>query len=164
MTEEPDSTTLDESRGALLREFVALEAPKCPVCAYDLAGLRGAACPECGTALKLQVGAAESRLGMWVATVVGVSVAGGGAAMLLSAVATISIWERNWPRREFFILVIYPALISATSLLAAAALGRRRGRRWFQRLSPSSARWQVALGLAWPVAATAIFLIVVLNM
>ena len=153
MAEEPDSTTLDENRGALLRDFVAMEAPKCPVCAYHLAGLRGTVCPECGTGLKLQVEAAESRLGMWATAIVGLSVAGGGAALILGTFVVLSIVHGPPRGGDTLYLFLYPLAVAVVCLTLLTALAKKTGRRWFQQRGAQTAQWVVVWSLACPVLA-----------
>lgn len=54
----------------LLRAYLATHDAACAGCGYGLRGLTGPACPECGEALMLGVGARERLSLMWTAGVV----------------------------------------------------------------------------------------------
>jgi hypothetical protein len=103
-----------------LRAFLAGRDVECPQCGYNLRGLRGAACPECGSALSFRmlrnlerqkkVGALDVRRARWGWTVVVV-----GFLLLIAGLAVGIV-----PANPFVTILI------AVCLLAAA--GAVRGR------------------------------------
>lgn len=145
------------TREELLLRHISLEGGRCPVCRYDLAGLRGTSCPECGVALKLSVEPLESRLGRWVTTIAGFAVAGGGSLLLLGAI----VWEsmrRGWPnRRESFCFIVFPASVALVSASVILVITRRPGRAWFQKLDSGGATAWAVLAVGWPILVTIIF-------
>lgn len=140
----------DSTRRELVVRFVEATGeagPSCPVCRYGLAGLRGARCPECGTELTLALGAAESRLGFWVAGLLGWGVLGGFCFLILIETAWMYLFldpvnrPDGW---EIAAVVGLPLMGFAAGTGAVWGLVKPRGRRWIQGLRRSRA-WAVAV-------------------
>jgi hypothetical protein len=72
--------------------FLASREAPCPVCGYNLRGLARAACPECGAALRLQVGSENLALGPWFLAAVSFALGLGfdGVIGLLLAIGLIA--------------------------------------------------------------------------
>src|SRR5665213_3310054 len=67
----------------LLREYLTNADVPYPGCGYNLRGLPGAQCPECGDEIKLQIGLAEPRLAANIAGLIGLAAGGGFNGLLL---------------------------------------------------------------------------------
>ena len=55
----------DDDDEALIKFLAARDVP-CPLCQYNLRGLRSPRCPECGRELRLTVGLSEPPLKAWI--------------------------------------------------------------------------------------------------
>ncbi|MEM9882485.1 MAG: hypothetical protein AAF800_06190 [Planctomycetota bacterium] len=83
---------------AALRGFVAERDVGCPSCDYNLRGLTGNVCPECGVGLRLRVGLAEPRVLGYVMVMVGAALGVGGSGFLLTALIVDGDLERLFRR------------------------------------------------------------------
>ena len=61
----PRSEATADDVSALV-EYLRDRDEPCPLCRYNLRGLTGTRCPECGRALRLSVGLVEPLLGPWL--------------------------------------------------------------------------------------------------
>jgi len=68
-----------------LRSYLADRDEDCPMCSYNLRGLTGPMCPECGEGLRMRVSLCEPRLGLYLFGVVGWAVGVGFSGLLLVA-------------------------------------------------------------------------------
>ncbi|MBX3406981.1 MAG: hypothetical protein KF869_09470 [Phycisphaeraceae bacterium] len=134
---------------AMLTRFIASRDTPCPVCGYNLRGLLGNRCPECGRRLVLAVGTTEPRLAAFIAGLVGLSSGLGFSALLLIYV----LFEAMFGRRGFS-----PSLLEITLLLVGAAVGAGGVAIWVRmrkRLGRvrEAAKWGWA-GAAWLIGIT----------
>lgn len=88
----------DGTQGELLRDFLAERDALCPQCGYNLRGLTAEVCPECRTALAVQVFAVASQRRVLKAGAVAISM---GAAISLSVLGllpfiTLRGGRMNW--------------------------------------------------------------------
>ncbi|MEX2218367.1 MAG: hypothetical protein WD749_06360 [Phycisphaerales bacterium] len=134
----------------LLIPFLALRDTPCPACTYNLRGLTGAACPECGAPLELRVGLTEPRMALWIAGLVGLA-AGAGFNTLLLVYVAIRIVSGDRPGGRVwmneFVLHNLIAGVLEGAMLGAWLLLRRPIRRL-----PMGARGAL-VALAWACAA-----------
>ena len=130
MTDEPNH------QPPLLTRFLADRDVACPRCGYNLRNLTGDRCPECGDALRLQVGLADPRLAAYITALVGASLGLGGSGLfsLVALAAAPGSWWSTFSGRLLLAMVI------VTAPMTAALLAQRQR---FRRL-PSRAQWWVA--------------------
>jgi hypothetical protein len=127
-TREAPPTTPDhatEVELAFLREYLSARSIACPMCTYELRGLTSDRCPECGERLVLQVGAAEPRLGSWVAGLIGIA-GGAGFHAVLFGWAIIARMSTRWgPPLGEVIVIAALASVQALGVFLWVRLGRR---------------------------------------
>ncbi|MCH7791633.1 MAG: hypothetical protein IIB55_09310 [Planctomycetes bacterium] len=70
-------------RDAFLRGYLAERDEPCPMCEYNLRGLTGAVCPECGESLRIRVSLREPKMGLYLCGVIGWAVGVGFSGLLL---------------------------------------------------------------------------------
>lgn len=85
----------DAAAGEFLREFLADRDIECPGCSYNLRGLTGRTCPECGQGLVVTLRLREPRQGSLIAGLVGLSM-GAGLGGLLMIYAGITYFTRPY--------------------------------------------------------------------
>lgn len=54
---------------ALRQQYLAIEHVPCPACSYDLHGIQGEACPECGDAIRIGIVRRNAGCGLDVALI-----------------------------------------------------------------------------------------------
>jgi hypothetical protein len=137
---------MDPDAAALL-DLASRRSPPCPVCDYNLHGIREARCPECGAALRLEIGSENLRLGPWLLAMLGPALAIGfdGVVTVLMTVG----FSLNPPRGPAeltiagTILGVFVALVAGCALIVAALVRRRKA--WHRR--PLATQWRHALFL-----------------
>jgi hypothetical protein len=133
-------TTGSRDDGAALRAFLGVRDVACPSCAYNLRGLSGATCPECGEALRLQVGLVEARLAGWVFGLVGLSIGVGFTGVLVVWGVTAGMLGGMAAQ----LAEEAPLLVALPVEVACLAAWIRWGRA--VRRLPAARRWAMALG------------------
>lgn len=78
----------------------------CPVCSFNLRGVPGARCPECGSGLSLAVASVNTRLGPWILALVSCAMALGFDAVVL-VLLTIAVILSGPPASAAPIIVFY---------------------------------------------------------
>jgi hypothetical protein len=78
----------------VLRAFLRDRTIGCPSCRYNLRGVEGAWCPECGTRLSLHLCAMKARLGSWLLGLLAVALPLGFAATF-AVVGAHAAWRRT---------------------------------------------------------------------
>ncbi len=146
MTTIPEA---EERNVAALVGYLAERDVPCPLCSYNLRGLRAESCPECNHRLTLRVGLVEMAQGAYIATLIALSIGTGASLLLFAGVVIFSIVDNRWPNfpDEVFCLIIFPIAAGLLLGLALMTLGRQRGRRRFARFSKGT-RQRLAGG-AW---------------
>jgi hypothetical protein len=134
----------DPARLALLHSMLREQDVPCPLCAYNLRNLTSDRCPECGGALKLQVGLVEPRLGPYIALLTACCVGLGGSA-LFTIIGLFYAPTRWFLRLDGGVLL---AQLLITAALLPAILARRAR---FRRLSVGLQR-ALAIGLCGLIA------------
>ncbi|MBX3377089.1 MAG: hypothetical protein KF678_08810 [Phycisphaeraceae bacterium] len=132
----------------LLLSFLGERDALCPVCEYNLRGLKADRCPECSSHLQLQVGSENIRLGPWVSAVVSFALAVGfdavmGLMVSIAFAATFFSPQQVAPlvRQQHLILMGGFLGMGMTCATAILLLVRRR-RRWM--VMPRRAQWRWA--------------------
>ncbi|MCC6660530.1 MAG: hypothetical protein IT437_06550 [Phycisphaerales bacterium] len=136
--------------GALLSWLAGNDAP-CPVCSYNLRGLKEPRCPECAAPLHLAVGSTHFVTGPWVLALVALSLAMGfdGVVLVLMTVGGTIGWIAEGPPPPGFLWVIGSIYAGFTVLASVCGLGvwlLLRGRRAWLSQTPRR-QWRVAVGL-----------------
>ncbi len=92
---------LPDARGReavdLLHQFLAAHDEPCPACSYNLRGLTGQTCPECGEPLTLRVGLVEPRLAHFIAGLLGLAIGFGFNLLLLVWVGLMPLLGQSMP-------------------------------------------------------------------
>ena len=123
-------------RDALRRHLTDHDAP-CPNCAYSLRGLASDRCPECNQELRLTVGLAEPRIGLYLLALLPVLSGAGLCAVMLTCVAVMTMLKGSPGARAHFIIYYLPALALLVLGTAAVLMLTSAGRRWFRSLDPA---------------------------
>lgn len=140
----PGAITSDETA---LRDWVASRDAPCPVCSYNLRGLKLAVCPECAASLHLQVGSTNLRIGAWLTAVMGLALALGfdGVVAVLITAGLILHPPKMRGDFQFMLMLLGAFVVLAAACLAGIALLVRKRSRW-NRLT-NRTRWIMALGI-----------------
>jgi hypothetical protein len=111
-----------------LLTFLADRDILCPICKYNLRQLQSTKCPECGSELKLSVGAVDVRMGLWVSALLAAAApATFGLLFLIIIIASGEFPSFRYVPVSTMLLMLYVlAAIPATVFLIA-------GRRSFLR-------------------------------
>lgn len=144
-----------DTRGDLLRTFLADRDEPCPNCGYNLRGVGHDRCPECGQQVCIGVRMVEPRMGLLIGTIAGLMLAVGPASVL-TAVFGFFVWFESWRRnvRGWDMVLGYPAAVLVIWGTGIWFLSRAHGRRWFRDRRRSLA-WAVLVG-AWLASLTAL--------
>lgn len=129
----------------LLQAFLREHRSPCPVCHYDLNGLRKAECPECGSPLALTLGSPEPRQGGWLLGVIACAMALGFDGVVTAVfLASLLLMPPSAGAQSAYIATAAMALLAVVSgVLLRAAIRRRR--TWLSQ----SIHAQWSLGWAW---------------
>ncbi len=76
---------VEADRATALQAYLADHDHACPLCGYNLRGLRGMRCPECDFALQLQLAIVERWRAAWIAGLVGLAMTLGANLLGLTA-------------------------------------------------------------------------------
>ena len=126
-----------QSESELLKQLLALREYPCPVCGYNLKGIKSDKCPECGANLDISVISADLKLGPWLAALLGFGLPLGFASILVvlflvSAIADDYFESSDW---------IFAGVLAVLALMEGLALGVLvRNRRRFWRKSKKTQR------------------------
>lgn len=127
-----------------LRAHLADHDAPCPNCAYSLRGLTADRCPECNQELRLTVGLAEPRIGLYLLALLPVLSGAGLCAVMLFCVLVMTMLKGTPGSRAHFLVYYLPSIALLVLGIAAALLLARAGRRWFRSLAVA-ARTQTIL-------------------
>lgn len=120
---------MDARDEAALVSWLAERDAECPVCGYNLRGLRGARCPECAAGVRLEVGSENLAIGPWVLAVVSVALAlgfDGVMAIVMSLGLVLSPPPTGAVRVLTLVVAGFAVLAAACGAGMAALLMRRR--------------------------------------
>lgn len=128
----------------VLRAFLAETDAPCPLCRYNLRGLTGEHCPECGHKLTLRVSLASPRNGLYIFGLVGLAAGAGFSTLLLAYFFYIAVLKNV----DHSIVRVALAVNGTGAVVEGAALGLWIvfGRRY--RLGTTGKRAMLALA-AW---------------
>lgn len=118
-----------KTRAEALRRFLAVRDVPCPGCDYNLRGLEGDRCPECGLGLRLPLEVPDPGVGWYVATIVPPA---GLAGFMLVVIAVSMLRYSRDGVVEFVLAVALSSAVAVMSVSVAWRLCRRSGRAWFQ--------------------------------
>ncbi len=135
----------------LLTTYLNSRDAPCPVCDYNLRGLKVDRCPECSAYLHLQVGSENTRLGAWLAAVMSFSLAVGfdavmGLIVLVMFTVTFFVRQPIAPivRQQHMILLSGFLALAVTCGGGIFMLVRRR-RRWMMLSRRVQWRWAAVI-------------------
>lgn len=135
------------SEAEALAAFLAERDAACPNCAYNLRGLKGANCPECGLALELRVNLQRPRLAAYLLGLVPLAMGTGfHAVLLLVLLVMLGVRRAGGPDRH-----VYIGLLAGTLLLAVPFALWLRGLSWLRRRSDGGRRMLVGGAWLWTV-------------
>lgn len=134
----------------MLREFLANRSTPCPRCRFDLRDVREPRCPECGEAIRLQVGATRPLVGWWIVAIApGIFSAIAGTILAIPIGGTLLFGKAGGiPPEVWFCEAV--AIVSVSLLV-----GLWRGRWWFLTRRPRTQGVLAASIWAMHVAAAA---------
>ncbi len=123
-----------------LELFLAHRDVPCPGCEYNLRGLTGETCPECGEALELRVGMVEPKLGSFITGLIGLACGAGFHAMVLLWAVSLMVRRQGGPSlRDVGLLTV--GFVLCGTCLALWLRGRSRVRK-----SPPNLRYSLVAG------------------
>lgn len=134
---------MEQDAAALIGLVSDRDAP-CPVCDYNLRGIVEPRCPECGSALRLEIGSENLRLGPWLAAMLGPALAIGfdGVVATLMSVALVLEPPTSPGERTVVACMLGTFVVLAAACgLAILSLVRRR-KAWHRR--PLRTQWRSA--------------------
>jgi len=139
------STTTTPTHDDHLRAFLADRDYGCPVCRYNLRGVRGASCPECGARLELQVGSIDLRLGPWLMALLSAALPFGFNALMGAIGSVITINDGNFSGHNGQVLAILGTSATITGATVAVLCWKRR--RFLRLLGSRQWQWAVLIAV-----------------
>ena len=152
MTHVEDQVAQGEvaERDARLRAHLAGHDELCPMCEYNLRGLTGTVCPECGEALRLRVSLSEPKMAAYLCGLIGLSVGFGFSGVFLAMGVVGLLLEGFGGGFPYWMLVgllsqfVIEGLAMWLWLVRRNWIRRRsRGQRW----ALAAAAWGYSIGL-----------------
>jgi len=147
----------------MLTDFLATRDAECPLCRYNLRGLHGNHCPECGHELVLQVALTDPVRGAYLAGLIGLACAFGFNTLLLILFAIVALYQSvmrggvvGGPPLSFWSCITGASIVSGILLriwVRKATAIRRRPKQ--QRITLA------ALGCAVPVLSMAVLALII---
>jgi hypothetical protein len=137
---DPNAASAVETDSAFLRAYLAGRDAPCPNCDYNLRGLTGDRCPECGLELVLRVSLSEPKLGAFLTGLVGLSAGAGFSGLIFLYWLLQTFFIRMGSSNEPRLLTI---MLGGLIIESAALLGWLKSRRRL-RLMTSRSRWSLA--------------------
>ena len=133
----------------LLRGFLGEFDEPCPLCEYNLRGLTGTVCPECGETLRLRVSLSEPKMAAYLCGLIGLSVGVGFSGIMIALFVVIALlFYRGGPFFGWmFVVLLVQFVIEGLAMwlwLARRSWIRRRSRG--QRWALVAAAWGCSIG------------------
>ena len=122
---------------ARLRAYLAEHDEQCPLCEYNLRGLTGTVCPECGEPLRLRVSLREPKMAAYLCGLIGLSMGVGFSGIVLVFVVVSALLYGY--ERGFFDWIIV-ALVSQFVIEGLAMWLWLVRRNWIRRRSRGQRR------------------------
>lgn len=144
-----DKCAETESRHQLLLAFLAELYEPCPSCQYELHGLTGRHCPECGQSLVLRVGLETPNLGAYVTGLIALSATAGFGGLFTLFFVMMALF-RGSSRGDMHVLVVFASITLVFGGLVVAWV--RCGRR-LRRSRPAVRRLLAAICCLTPLMA-----------
>ncbi len=131
---------MTEKDAALLLQFLDGTDIPCPGCAYNLRGLTGSRCPECGEEVVLQVGMSDPKAVAAILGTIGLAArAGLNGLLVIYALIRISLFNDSFGGLSRFFAILGVGLV----IEGGALLIWLRSWRRIRRLSPTRKSWLV---------------------
>lgn len=140
--------------GEFLRRFLAERDVECPGCNYNLRGLTGGVCPECGQGLVVTLRLKEPKQAALIGGLVGLSMGAGlGGLLLVYLVIVTFVFSRSGGLRDQFLTVNGTGFVIHAAGIAAWL------RYWnaIRRLNPLARGLLVILCWSMPLAFVVVF-------
>lgn len=125
----------------LLEQYLANRDELCPACGYNLRGLTGTHCPECGDELRLHVGLVEPKKAAFFTGLIGLSAGGGFSGLLMVYAICFIIFRGGGGGPGFGDIFLLMGETTVAGLFIALWI---RSARRIRRLS-TVAQWWLAL-------------------
>ncbi|MEM9419610.1 MAG: hypothetical protein AAGA25_11260 [Planctomycetota bacterium] len=122
----PEPVLAPADSGPTLQDYLANREEACPSCGYNLRGLMGNTCPECGVALTLRVGLMEPRLMGLIAGLGSASVAFGIGAFFMIGTLLLDDIGRFFRDEPIAAWTLLAMLLGGTLGLLILIIRRRR--------------------------------------
>ena len=123
----------DQRESELLKQLLAFREFPCPVCGYNLRGIKSGKCPECGAKLDLRVVSADLKLGPWIAAILGVALPLGFGVIMTLLFSYIVFIEGFSGNGEEYILGLL-LLLTIVEVVALGLLLRKRKKLWRNKI------------------------------
>ena len=123
-----ESETWAQHRREMLGAILAREDTPCPACGYNLRGVRGESCVECGSALRVGVVTDSARSGPWLVAIIACSMAIGFdavASLLMLILIAVSLFVAGGPPIQAFAMLGLLLMLGVLSAALLVAILRR---------------------------------------
>lgn len=144
---------------ACLRNYLSGHDELCPMCEYNLRGLTGTKCPECGEVLLLRVSLREPKLAAYLCGLIGLSVGVGCSGLLMALAVLVALFEdyRDLIDWSFAVAAFQFAFEGLAIWLWLARRNWIRRRSKGQRWALAMSAWGCTIGLTVLFFATAYY-------
>lgn len=138
----------EPERAAALLSWLGANDAACPVCSYNLRGLKEPKCPECAAPLHLAVGSSHFLTGPWILALVSLSLAlgfDGVVVTLMSIAGTASLLLEGTPTTSdlWHFGMLYGGFVTLLAACGCAVLFLLRRRKAWLAQAPRR-QWRVA--------------------
>jgi hypothetical protein len=138
-------------RENLLHDYLAQRDEPCPLCSYNLRGLQGEHCPECGHGLTLCVNLIDQVRGAYLVGLIGLACAFGFNVLLFVLFLLLTMLLSGGPEAYFFVYQLVISIVTGALLLAWVRSSTR-----IRRLAKPRRRLLAIAGLLVPILSLAV--------